>query len=146
MAWDFVLLSAVQEWITALRTLTSTGAEATQPFLISKLAKSLWRVTAQTAHTSFMGSAKQVMMDCSNGWNTRLHQCDSLTTSRTTKFFVLAEKHVDVECCWIAQHSWSFQFLYPRLDVASRAELLHKPSKNRCKQWHISSRFEQTSS
>ncbi len=45
------------------------------------------------------GSPTQVMIDCRREQSTRLPQCDSLTTSRTTMFSVLAEKPVDATYC-----------------------------------------------
>ena len=87
--------------------------------------------------TRQVGSAKQVMMHCSSGRNTKWHQCDSPTTWKKTRFFVPTEIPVVSTCCWIAQHSSFCLSLFPPLDVACLAELLHRLPKNRCKQPRI---------
>ena len=86
------------------------------------------------------GSATQVMMHCSNGWNTKSHQCDSLRIWRRTRFYGLTETLVALRYYWIAQCSWFFPSLCPPPDDACSVERLHMPPKSQCRQSHIGDR------
>ena len=86
------------------------------------------------------GSAKQVMMHCNNGWNTRLHRYDFLKILKRTKFFGLAEAPVASTYCWSAQCSWFCLFLFPPLDVVCSVEQPHRLPKSPCMQLRIGGR------
>ncbi len=68
---------------------------------------------------------------CSDGWNSKLRQCDSPTFWQRTRFFLPTVRSVVLTCSWSAQYSSLNPFPYQLPDVVCSAAPRDRTPRNR---------------